>query len=124
MTLLAGHWLADFVLQSDRMAKQKATMPSILLQHVTIYTFVLTIVFVVSYWILITPSTIADAIVWFFLITFVAHFVTDFFMSKINSYLWREQRVHDFFVSVGFDQLLHAAQLYFTLRWVLTGSVL
>jgi hypothetical protein len=53
------------------------------------------------------------------MITFVCHTVTDYITSRINSRLWLAQRVHDFFVSIGFDQVLHYTQLYITYLFVL-----
>jgi len=58
----------------------------------------------------------------FFLITFVAHTITDYFTSRLNSKLWAEGKVHWFFVSIGFDQILHYIQLFSTYqiltKWV------
>lgn len=51
---------------------------------------------------------------YFWLITFIAHTITDYFTSRLNSKLWSEGKVHNFFVSVGFDQVLHYVQLFTT----------
>jgi len=48
------------------------------------------------------------------LITFFFHTLTDYFTSKLNSKLWEKKDSHNFFVSVGFDQLLHFIQLLLT----------
>jgi len=50
----------------------------------------------------------------FVLITFVAHTITDYFTSRLNAKLWAKGDVHNFFVSVGFDQVLHYVQLFVT----------
>ena len=47
-------------------------------------------------------------------ITFVCHTITDYFTSRLNSKLWAKGDVHNFFVSVGFDQVLHYVQLFLT----------
>jgi len=52
-------------------------------------------------------------------ITFVAHTITDYFTSRLNSKLWVEGKVHYFFVAVGGDQILHYVQL-FTTYYLLT----
>lgn len=38
----------------------------------------------------------------------------DYFTSRLNSKLWAQGRTHDFFVAVGFDQVLHYIQLILT----------
>jgi len=48
------------------------------------------------------------------IITFICHWITDYFTSRLNSKLWAKGDVHNFFVSVGFDQVLHYIQLFLT----------
>jgi hypothetical protein len=38
--------------------------------------------------------------------------------SRITSRLWQEEREHDFFVVVGFDQLIHQVTLAATLWFI------
>ncbi len=47
-------------------------------------------------------------------ITFVCHTIQDWLTSRLNTYLWNKKEVHWFFVSIGFDQLLHFTQLLLT----------
>ena len=59
---------------------------------------------------------------WYFvIITFICHTVTDYFTSRLNSKLWAKGDVHNFFVSVGFDQVLHYAQLFLTYKILAHG---
>jgi hypothetical protein len=51
---------------------------------------------------------------WFSTLTFIFHWSTDYVTSRLNSKLWAKGDVHNFFVSVGFDQVLHYAQLFLT----------
>jgi ABC-type multidrug transport system fused ATPase/permease subunit len=100
------HWVADFVLQTDWQAKNKSSNNLALLNHVLVYSMV----FYAMIFFLINPFIAAI----FFVITFVAHFTTDYFTSRLNTKLWKEGKVHYFFVSIGFDQFLHYAQLFIT----------
>lgn len=88
--LLFTHWIADFELQSDQMAKNKSKSIKWLSLHVLVYTLVF--------------------MLWgvqFALISGALHWITDFFTSKITSYLYRMDDIHNFFVVIGFDQLVH-----------------
>jgi hypothetical protein len=52
-------------------------------------------------------------------ITFITHGVTDYFTSKWTSRLWEEKKVHDFFVVIGLDQLIHATTLLITFNYLI-----
>jgi hypothetical protein len=102
LALMSVHFLADFVLQSDWMAQGKSKHIWPLTVHVAIYSAC----FAIFDWRLAV-------------ITFWAHWLTDAITSRINIRLWAAKKVHWFFVSVGFDQLLHAWQLVLTYQYVL-----
>jgi hypothetical protein len=107
--ILLIHWFADFVLQTDEQAKGKSKEWKPLLQHVANYS---------SVWMLIGsivfPFNQVINLIYFTLITFITHTITDYFTSRLNSKLWGENKVHNFFVSIGFDQWLHYLQLFLT----------
>jgi len=107
------HWFADFVLQTDKQAKGKSTNWNDLLSHTFMYS--------VTFWGLLSllnplfnMSLSFRFSFYFWLITFVCHTITDYFTSRLNSRLWAKGDVHNFFVSIGFDQVLHYVQLFTT----------
>lgn len=117
--ILFVHWIADFVLQTDKQAKGKSNNWDDLLSHTLCYSAV---------WyglgMLFQIFTNGKAFeVWdvtkFAVITFVFHTITDYFTSRINSKLYKKGDIHNFFVSIGFDQYLHYTQLLLT-YWYLT----
>lgn len=118
--LLTLHWICDFVLQTDKQAKGKSNNWSDLLAHTGSYT----LGFFAAYCLAITitlphdPATFNLNLLWFFPITFICHTATDYYTSRINAELWKDKRLHDFFVSIGFDQLLHIVQLVLTYQLV------
>ena len=108
------HWFADFVMQTDKMAKGKSNNWFDLIHHTATYStwWFIYIQFLWNQshnteWILLTTLK-------FTLITFIAHTIQDYFTSRLNSKLWAKGDVHNFFVSIGFDQVLHYAQLFLT----------
>ena len=103
--ILFTHWIADFVLQTDWQAKNKSKDNMALLSHTVFYTFA---------WILPSLLLVGQQTHWFLLITLASHTITDYFTSRLNSKLWANGKVHEFFVSVGFDQFLHYVQLLLT----------
>lgn len=117
LSILLFHWIGDFVLQSEWMATKKSISWRALLCHTMAYTLV---------WII--PICVygsireCDARMLLFLpITFCCHLSTDYYTSRVNKQLLEIRQktgggFHDFFVSVGFDQMLHYAQLFITIK--------
>lgn len=112
-TIIIIHWFADFVLQTDWQAKNKSTNNKALLSHTLIYSL--------SFWGLLGLCNMWFNFglnikfgIYYLLITFITHTLTDYFTSRLNTKLWNKGQVHNFFVSVGFDQVLHYVQLFTT----------
>jgi len=107
--ILFLHWIGDGVLQTDKMAKGKSSNWEDLLDHTVMYSFVFFIGSMIYF-----AFTMTYAIAFFSIITFFFHTATDYVTSRINSKLWKDGKVHNFFVSVLFDQFLHFVQLFLT----------
>lgn len=99
--IIGVHWVSDFVLQTDAMARGKSTSIKWLSIHVAVYTVLL---FIFGWQ--------------FALINGAVHWVVDFFTSKWSSYLWKKEEVHWFFVVIGLDQAIHMATLLSTFFWM------
>ena len=117
MTVIAMHWVADFVLQTDWQAKNKSKDNFALLFHVITYTIC---IFLCGIFFLTNELTAQNIKIWelWALANGVVHFGVDYVTSRINTYLWNKGRVHDFFVMVGFDQLIHYACLFGSLAYL------
>ena len=117
MTVIAIHWVADFVLQTDWQAKNKSKNNFALLFHVTTYTIC---IFVCGIFFLANQLTLENIKIWelWALANGIVHFAVDYVTSRINTYLWNKGRVHDFFVMVGFDQVIHYACLFGSLAFI------
>lgn len=98
------HWFADYVLQTCYLAKNKSKSLRVLLTHTALYSVC---------WFALWPFLGMNTI-YFVGITFIAHTLTDFFTSKLNSKFKNEKNERGFYISVGFDQFLHYAQLFLT----------
>lgn len=114
------HLMADFVFQSDAVAKGKSKSIATLTRHIIEYTAVFAF-FILSLWYLYPEYFIKtgwDGIPQFLGLTAILHMLTDFFTSQLNTYLWEKKKTHSFFVGVGTDQYIHlfcliyAAQIY------------
>lgn len=110
ISIIIIHWFSDFVLQNDKQAKGKSKEWKWLLSHTMSYSLVWYLISLI----LIIIGYLPIIFLLFAPITFVAHTLTDYFTSRLNSRLWEEGKVHEFFVSVGFDQVLHYLQLFGT----------
>lgn len=109
-SIIIIHWFADFVLQTHWQATNKSKNNEALTLHVLSYSTVWLIV--ANVYFIITGNYLVLA--FFPIITFICHWVTDYFTSRLNAKLWVKGDVHNFFVSVGFDQVLHYVQLFLT----------
>lgn len=136
--ILIIHWIADFWLQTDEMAKGKSSSWKHLLNHTWRYSWI----WVFGMWLLLaidqTQLSTNQIVVRCFLfggITFVAHTITDYFTSRLNKRLLPESwtlrtsmsddeilafRKKDswqkFFIGIGGDQILHYIQLFLTYK--------
>lgn len=101
VALVWVHTVADFALQSDKMAINKSSSNKWLALHVAIY------------------ATCLVPFGWrFALVNFLAHFCTDWVTSRITSKLWKAGKRHWFFVVIGIDQALHVTALVLTYWWL------
>lgn len=120
--LLLVHFVADFILQRDKWAQNKASSLGSLSKHVLTYGIAL---FAASVLILGIP---VDAAAGFALVNMAAHYLTDFWSSrKMKSYVevtgrdsrgitvyWPYGARRKFFIVLGIDQFLHYAVLFLT----------
>ena len=103
LLLIWIHFIADFILQSDWMARNKSKRNIPLIVHCIVYT----IPFLYFGWV-------------FAVVNGVAHLFTDWFTSRATSKLWAKKEVHWFFVVVGLDQAIHMTTLILTYMWLAT----
>lgn len=108
ITIVLVHFLADFALQTHEQALGKSKEIKWLLYHTGTYSimWLLGAFIFLNWW-----QSILFAV-----ITFVAHTITDYFTSRLTSKLFERKDFHNGFVVVGFDQVLHFLQLYYTFK--------
>ena len=123
ITILFGHWISDFVLQKNKKKKKvkgqvKNKNLKHILPHTLLYTVVLTsLVSILQLFNIIQPRYLF-AILIFFIITYVTHFLTDFCITKVNEKFLRKNKRHEYFVTIGFDQFLHGTILFATIKLI------
>lgn len=106
------HYLADFGLQTHDQAINKSTSNLWLFRHVGVYSLI---------WLIATIPIFGIYSIIFALITFICHFITDYITSRIGKPFWEKQDLHNGFGVVGFDQMLHYLQLYYTFKLLYNG---
>ena len=97
--LIWMHFIADFVLQTNDMAKNKSKSFKWLSIHVIVYS----LIFLYFGW-------------QFALINCIADFITDAVSSRITSRLYKAGEIHWFFVIIGLDQALHISTLFYSAK--------
>lgn len=117
MILLAVHWFADFVLQTHWQAQNKSKNNVALARHVVAYTAVLAVAVMLIFMPIGTIEVRRWAVV-FVALNGALHFATDYCTSRWSSRLYAKQDWHNFFVVIGFDQLIHQITLALTMIWI------
>ena len=119
LVILAIHYFADFIMQDNYMAQNKWHSNIALIHHTSIYTAVWAIFGVI--WVIFHLNEYSSwHFTYFILIIFVFHTIQDWVTSKITHELSirasANNNWHNFFVVIGFDQLLHYVQLFLTFK--------
>lgn len=116
--IILSHWVSDFVLQTHHMSTRKSSSNYYLTLHVLIYTFS-----TIMCWSLILPligyHITTGTVMLSFGLIFLTHWVTDYITSRKTSKLYKEEKYHDFFVMIGFDQVLHYVQLFLIFNYII-----
>lgn len=127
--LLTTHFVGDFVLQTHWMASNKSKDNVALVLHVVVYSAVLaTGTFAAGVGLLVLGAlphaAISGLLSGFVLVNAALHFATDYFTSRWTSRLLKQwldgsmqdsRHVHNFFVVIGLDQLIHHVTLAATM---------
>ena len=108
--LAFGHWFADFVLQSRKIAESKSSSLRSLFTHVGLYTTALACV--------MGPILIMNhswrLVLSFILVNGFCHLVTDFATSKMSAAAYKDEDKSQFWNVIGFDQSTHWSHLLIT----------
>lgn len=124
--LLILHFIADFMCQTDEMALNKSKSNLWLSYHVLMYTMIFFIGMTLyqychkyfNFYYGDIPIDLKKVLI-FSLITFVTHFSTDYFTSRWSSKVYAKGDRHNFFVIIGFDQLIHYTTLLLTFKLIM-----
>jgi hypothetical protein len=121
--IILVHWIADFVFQAEEWANNKSKNNIALYKHVITYStlWLLPICLMLG---IERPHETTEWYVYstliFFVLTFCCHFITDYITSRIVSKKFANEEYGSpipntgAFTVIGFDQVLHYAQLFLT----------
>lgn len=125
--IIIVHFTADFIFQAEQWAVNKSKNNLALFKHVRMYALLWLIPSCLMLGIE-RPNETATLYVTYSLVftavTFVAHFITDYFTSRIVSKKFANNQygsdIPNFgaFTVIGFDQVLHYTQLFLTLHFI------
>ena len=122
ISILFGHLISDFFLQnveSKNKTKKKKKNSKILLlkliKHVLNYSLILTTTTALLQLFNVIEQKYSVSLFLFFIVTFITHFLTDFFaIKKIQKVLKKNNR-NKYMNTIGFDQYIHYTELFITL---------
>lgn len=107
------HWIGDFLLQSTDMALNKSKSNIWLFRHVLSYCLPFLVLGVFFY----SPHLVLI----FTYVTFLSHFITDYYTSRWTGRLRAAEKYYGFpafFSVIGLDQWIHIAQLFLTFKFL------
>jgi len=110
LLILLIHTVADFFLQSRKMAENKGKSVYWLSVHVLIYSVATTFG-----WLAFTTSPLV--LFGVLQITVLTHWCTDFVTSRLSGYFYLKGNLYGFFSTIGVDQLIHATTLLLTYKY-------
>lgn len=110
--ILFIHWVADFLLQTKRMATNKSKDNYWLFAHVLIYS--------ITWFVIGAFFFNVISVLLFTITTFICHFITDYVTSRWTSKLYKQEKYYgfpSFFSVIGLDQFLHFLQLILSYKY-------
>lgn len=117
--ILIAHFVADFIFQSEYMAKGKAKNIKPLIQHGLMYTFIFTLMSL-----LMANDIKVETLVLFGLFSGILHTWVDLISSKFASRAYAKGNMGGpvpnlgFFAIIGLDQLTHYLMLFAAFNWL------
>jgi len=120
LLIIWAHFVADFMLQNDKMAQNKSTSNIWLTNHIIVYSAAM-LGIMAPFVYFMDSATSHIQLLW--LLVWVAingalHWITDWCSSRATSYLWQKGDRHNFFVVIGADQAIHLSTMVVTWEWL------
>jgi hypothetical protein len=120
VAIVWAHFVADFVLQTDTMARNKSTSNIWLSNHIAVYMAAMLGILAPFVYFLDPANShvlLAWLLVWV-IVNGALHWITDWCSSRATSYLWKKGDRHKFFVVIGADQAVHLTTMFVTWAWI------
>lgn len=127
LAIVVIHFIADFIFQAEEWATNKSKSNIALFQHVGTYS----LLWLFASCILLGIERPFESTEWyiynalfFSVVTFIAHFATDYVTSRIVSKRFKDGYYGSpipnlgAFTIIGLDQVLHYAQLFYTFKFI------
>lgn len=110
LAIVFFHWVADFLMQTHEMAINKSKSNYWLTKHIKSYMLG---ILPITFFLINFGAGILACLLWWGL-NGALHWVTDYFTSRWTSKLWAKGDIDNFFVVIGFDQMIHYICLFTT----------
>lgn len=115
--LLVAHFISSFLFQSDVMASQKGKHFSWMVLHAAIYVCSLFFIMLLG---MVVFENWTWSVVWrFILLNALTYFFIDSIISRVNSDSKEAKQYYFLNIGIGFEQLLHAAVLIYSLSYLM-----
>lgn len=101
--LTFAHLIGDFFMQSNKMATEKSSNNIVLLRHVLIY--------ILPFGVIVPFSLTFVGAVVFLVVNVALHYMTDWVSSRVAANYFKQDKRHEFFITIGIDQFVHIMTL-------------
>lgn len=116
--IMFAHYVADFLVQTEWMAKGKSKRWAPLIAHIATYTLTIMLMGGLPI-VLLGGLSIAHWWILYCIINGLGHMVTDYFTSRASGKAYREGKIRKFWAIIGFDQFIHMSTLWIVLAILL-----
>ena len=121
--ILLGHFFADFVMQTNEVAKGKSTSIYWLTRHIFAYCKTFFVFAILYFFILILCGSHCDIGLSWLIVVYIffnsgLHWVVDYITSKQAKKYFDVQNYHNGFIVIGIDQFIHATTLILTFYFI------
>jgi ascorbate-specific PTS system EIIC-type component UlaA len=114
LVVILSHWVADFVVQTDRMAQRRNSSVLWLSGHVLVYMATLNVMLMITW---------GHSNTFWILLNGVLHWITELVIGRAARRLRDRNLAHEHSAAIGLEQMIHYSCLFTTAAIALRAGI-